>query len=169
MSEEYLDLYDAEGKRTGRKILRSEKHLMEENDNILVVHLCIFDRSRRMLLQKRSMQKKGWAGLWDVSAGGHVMAGESGEEAVRREAKEELGVSWYGYMHLISRFTIPHVLDDFYGVTAELDPEKLTLQQGEVDTVAWVSREEALALWRDEQMVPYDAGVIEALYDQYPE
>ena len=57
-----------------------------------VVHLHVFDRQGRLYLQKRSMKKDIAPGLWDTSVGGHVDYGESLLEAVKREAREELGV-----------------------------------------------------------------------------
>lgn len=57
-----------------------------------VVHLHVFDRQGRLYLQKRSMKKDIAPGLWDTSVGGHVDYGESLLEAVRREAREELGI-----------------------------------------------------------------------------
>lgn len=46
---------------------------------------------KQILLQKR--QNTGYAdGLWDVSASGHVEAGESLKSALIRESREELGV-----------------------------------------------------------------------------
>lgn len=57
-----------------------------------VVHLHITDLQGRIYLQKRSMKKDIAPGLWDTSVGGHVDFGETLEEAVRREAREELGM-----------------------------------------------------------------------------
>lgn len=57
-----------------------------------VVHLHIFDREGRLYLQKRSMKKDIAPGLWDTSVGGHVDYGEDLLTAVKREAREEVGV-----------------------------------------------------------------------------
>lgn len=58
-----------------------------------VVHLHVMDREGRLYLQKRSMKKDIAPGRWDTSVGGHVDYGESLLEAVKREAREELGVN----------------------------------------------------------------------------
>lgn len=57
-----------------------------------VVHLHVMDREGRFYLQKRSMKKDIAPGLWDTSVGGHVDYGESLLDAVKREAREELGI-----------------------------------------------------------------------------
>lgn len=57
-----------------------------------VIHLHITDLQGRLYLQKRSMTKDIAPGLWDTAVGGHVDFGETLEEAVRREAREELGL-----------------------------------------------------------------------------
>jgi len=58
-----------------------------------VVHLHVMDAEGRIYLQKRSMRKDIAPGRWDTSVGGHVDYGESLEEAVVREAREELGLT----------------------------------------------------------------------------
>ena len=57
-----------------------------------VVHLHVIDAEGRIYLQKRSMHKDIAPGRWDTSVGGHVDFGESLQDAVVREAREELGL-----------------------------------------------------------------------------
>ncbi len=56
------------------------------------VHVLIFDPSSRIYLQKRSNNKDINPGLWDSSAAGHVDAGETYDQCVIRELREELGI-----------------------------------------------------------------------------
>ena len=58
----------------------------------LVVHLHVFDPEGRLLLQRRSAHKDLYPGRWDTAVGGHVAAGESVRQALKREALEELGL-----------------------------------------------------------------------------
>ncbi|MDP4278649.1 MAG: NUDIX domain-containing protein, partial [Bacteroidota bacterium] len=58
-----------------------------------VVHLHVFDKAGRLYLQKRSMDKDIQPGKWDTSVGGHIDYGETVEQALRREAREELGLT----------------------------------------------------------------------------
>lgn len=88
--EEYLPLIDENGKVTG-KATRKECHA---GSFLLhpVVHLHVFNSKGELYLQKRSAQKKLLPLTWDTSVGGHVDYGESVEEALLRETREELGI-----------------------------------------------------------------------------
>lgn len=57
-----------------------------------VVHLQIVDRYSRLFLQHRSPNKAVFPDRWDVAVGGHVAYGELYQEALFREAGEELGL-----------------------------------------------------------------------------
>lgn len=56
------------------------------------VHVLLTDGEGRVLLQRRSMDKRTYPGLWTSSASGHVPAGEPPIAAARRETSEELGI-----------------------------------------------------------------------------
>ena len=53
----------------------------------------IFNDKGQLLLQKRSQTKDMEAGLWGISAAGHVTQGQTDDEAVHRELQEELGIN----------------------------------------------------------------------------
>ena len=53
----------------------------------------IFNETGELYLQKRSVNKDIQPGKWDTAVGGHVDYGETIEEALRREVREELGVT----------------------------------------------------------------------------
>jgi Isopentenyldiphosphate isomerase len=57
-----------------------------------VVHLHLLNSDGELFLQKRAMTKDLLPGMWDTSVGGHMSPGEAPEEALRREAEEELGL-----------------------------------------------------------------------------
>jgi isopentenyldiphosphate isomerase len=83
---ELLNVYDASGAVVGT---------MERGDAKAkgfaagAVQLLLLNQVGRVLLQRRRDDKEN-GGLWDKSVGGHVQAGEDFDDALRREANEEL-------------------------------------------------------------------------------
>ena len=67
-----------------------------------VVHLHIINREGCLYIQKRSMRKDLLPGRWDTAVGGHVDYGETLEEALFREASEELGFKEFNPIFLKS-------------------------------------------------------------------
>lgn len=88
--DEWLPVVDDAGNVTGRAT-RGECH---GGARLLhpVVHLHVFDSDGRLYLQKRPLWKDIQPGKWDTAVGGHVDYGEDIGEALRREAREELGL-----------------------------------------------------------------------------
>lgn len=89
--EERFPLVDTSGNVIGQAT-RSECH---NGSKLLhpVVHLHVFNSEGSLLLQKRSPNKDIQPDRWDTSVGGHVDLGETIEEALRREVREELGIT----------------------------------------------------------------------------
>ena len=99
MKEEWFPLVNEEGQTIG-KATRRECH---NGCKWLhpVVHLHIFNKSGDLYLQKRSMTKDIQPGKWDTAVGGHVDYGETIEEALRREVREELGITDFNPVFLM--------------------------------------------------------------------
>lgn len=67
-----------------------------------VVHLHVFNGKGELYLQKRPEWKDIQPGKWDTSVGGHVDLGENVEDALRREVREELGMTDFKPVKLAS-------------------------------------------------------------------
>ncbi len=89
--EELFPLVNEQGNIIG-SATRSECH---NGSKLLhpVVHLHIFNEEGELYLQKRPAWKDIQPDKWDTAVGGHVDLGESIDIALRREAKEELGIT----------------------------------------------------------------------------
>ena len=89
--KEIFPIVDEEGNVTG-SATRGECH---DGSRLLhpVVHLHVFNSAGDVYLQRRPDWKDIQPGKWDTAVGGHVDFGETAEEALRREVREELGIT----------------------------------------------------------------------------
>ena len=92
--EELIDIYDADRNRTGVTIPR-EGAFLKEGEYMLYVLAIVEDGQGRYLITQRSMDKHWAAGWWEVTGGG-VLTGETSEQAVVREVREEVGLDVSG-------------------------------------------------------------------------
>ncbi|HNX60204.1 MAG TPA: NUDIX domain-containing protein [Spirochaetota bacterium] len=90
MSDEYFDILNPDGTSAGYSFPRSRVH--REGLWHRSAHIWVCDRHGRILLQRRALDKDTHPGLWDISAAGHLSAGEPSIDAAVREIREELGL-----------------------------------------------------------------------------
>lgn len=108
MKDEYFPLVNEAGETIG-KATRRECH---SGSKLLhpVVHLHIFNEAGDLYLQKRSMNKDIQPGKWDTAVGGHIDYGETVEEALRREVREELGITGF-VPQLVTRYVFESAIE----------------------------------------------------------
>lgn len=90
---EIFPVVDCEGHVVG-KITRGHAH---DGSKILhpVVHLHVFNHRGELFLQHRPHWKDIQPDKWDTACGGHIDYGETVEEALKREVREELNLTDY--------------------------------------------------------------------------
>ncbi|MCF7862066.1 NUDIX domain-containing protein [Candidatus Woesearchaeota archaeon] len=90
MTDELIDIFNGDNKPLNMQKMKSEAHLKGFWHRS--VHLWLYNKKGEILLQLRTPNKELHPGLWDISVGGHVSAGEEPMNSLVREAKEELGL-----------------------------------------------------------------------------
>ena len=107
-----------------------------------VVHLHLVDRLGRIFLQKRSMLKDLLPGYWDTAVGGHITYGELAEEALYREAAEELGLTAFNPVALEAYIWQTERDNEYVFVHAMLGHPELHPNAAEVSEGRWWTFEE---------------------------
>ena len=149
---EWLDEVDERGEPTGRVFERTVVHdrgIRHRTSHVWIKRGCGADTE--ILLQKRSRTKDSFPGDYDISSAGHIPAGQGYVESAMRELEEELGIMAEPEdLHVIGNLTIQNELE-FYGkpfrdnqitcvfyMERDVDPDRLTLQESEVESVMWI-------------------------------
>ncbi len=144
--EEFFDILDEQGNKTGEIKARSEVH--RDGDWHKAVHIWIVNDKNEILLQKRSPNKDSHPNMWDISSAGHLTAGDDSLSGAIREIKEELGVdilpSQFELIGIRKSSSKPKVtfinneFNDVYLLRLSLDLDKIVLQEDEVSEVKYI-------------------------------
>lgn len=138
MPDEYFPIVDKNGLVIGketRKYCHSGSFLLHP-----VVHLHIFDSKGRLYLQKRAITKDIQPGKWDTSVGGHVDYGETINESLIREVREELNIVDFNVQKMFSytfRSTIEYELVNSFYIIYEglIEPDPTEICEGRFWTI----------------------------------
>ncbi len=144
--EEYWDLLFPDGTPSG-EILSASQRIPDDRCTLLV-HIFICDGKGNFLLQKRSMKKKYFPGIWD-STGGRVQAGESSICAAVREIYEEVGLQVEPERLIyLDRARLPwRNLLDLYAVRLDFTLQMCCMQKEEVDALQLVPYAQAYKIF----------------------
>lgn len=152
--DEWIDLYDAQRQPLGKRIRRGER--LPEGAYHWTVHVCIFNEQNEMLIQKRSRDKKNWAGLWDTSASGVVQAGEQPWEAAEREVAEELGlVISLKDVPVNFTMTFSRGFDDYWIIEYPVALSALKVPNDEVEACQYAGRSDFEKLLAAHKAIPF--------------
>lgn len=152
---EKLDVYNINGEKTGKTIIRDNEQIMSLKDDefIAVGGVLLINSKGQILLSRRSKNKRFNPGLWELN-GGCYLAGEKGREAITREVKEEVGIDLKPTEGVLIRKTKSmKFLRDLWAFKIEVDVSDLQFPDGEVEDAKWASIDELISLREDGKMV----------------
>lgn len=160
---ELFDLYDENRIKTGKTMERGNPE--PEGFYRMVVHICIFNDSGKMLIQRRQDNKHSWSGMWDFTVGGSAVAGDTSLTAAIRETGEEIGIQLAPHeLRRVLTVQTKNVLDDIYIVNRNVDMSEVTLQAEEVAEVKWADVPEIFFMIDDGRFIPYHKALVELLF-----
>lgn len=160
---ELLDIYDNNGNPTGKVIERGNKNIkLESNEHIAVAVIYIENSKGEFLIQKTSKEKGGEYS----STGGHIISGDTPLEAIKREVKEELGIS----IDNESIQELGYLLYDaplrymFY-LKKDIDLKEIIIQESEVEFVKYMTIDEINNLINNNQYTKSHAIIFKKILE----
>ena len=149
------------GKLTNNFFSKEETHTKGICHGISTVAL--INKKGQLLIQKRSLNKKGEPGKWDLSSAGHIDVDETPEEAAVREIYEELGIkveeddlklidNYLNKVKLNKEIYINHFTYLFV-VQKDISIDDIVMQKSEVSNIMFVNKKEYIDLLNNGNMV----------------
>lgn len=138
---EVWDAYYEDGSKADTTLVRG-KNIPEGLFHIIVETL-IRHSDGTFLLMRRDLNKSSNPGLYEGSAGGSVLQGETVENGARREVEEETGLI-INKLIPIYRFTYPkrNAITQGFITNVSGDKDNIKLQQGETIGYKWINLED---------------------------
>ena len=154
--DELLDILDESGRPTGEVLEKSEAHRLGLWHRCFHCWICGSDAAGPyLLLQRRAAAKDTWPGYLDITAAGHLSAGEKTLDGLR-EIEEELGLQ-VNPDRLVPLGTIKieqqlptgydRELHEIFLLRDDTPPEKLHLQKEEVESVFRLNLDDVKTLY----------------------
>lgn len=159
---ELWDAYDVNfNKIEGKTLVRGEP--VPDGVCHLVCDIIVKHADGTYLLMQRDPRKH-YGGLWEATAGGSALAGETPAECAKRELREETGIISEDLVEVgtVTDEEAHAIYVEFQCVT-DWDKEAVTLQEGETVDFKWVSRDELLAMKKDQLITERMQHFIEEL------
>ncbi len=163
---EKWDVYDFHRNKIGKQITRGGKIRLKEDEYHLTVHIAVFNKEGKLLIQRRCKEKATFANMWDITCGGAVLAGENSQQGAKRELFEEVGID-ADFSNKRPQMTInfKNCFGDYYSIVKDVDPTTLVLQESEVAEVAYASEDEIIEKIDKGEFIPYRKGFIKMIFE----
>lgn len=159
---ELLDVVDDEDTVIGQE---TRENCHKNNLTHRSVMFFIFDMDDNILVNKRSQNKDFFGGRWSIVLGGHLVAGQTYEEAAIREAFEETGIKDKPFKMGYFQKRLPQENENVtvYGFKTAQIPKLLA---DEIEFGEFITWNEALNKMETEDFMPETDDLIE-VFEKY--
>jgi len=149
---EYLDIYDENKNKTGKKKIRYKEPLVDGEFSV-GVQATILNSKGEILITQRSADSRVCPLMWECN-GGAVLAGEEFLDALVREISEEMGLSLKKedaiYLKSVKR---PHHFKEIYLFKKDILASELKFVDGEALDAKWVDIETFVKMFEEKEIV----------------
>lgn len=150
-----MELWDAlykDGTPAGRDLVRGEP--VPKGLYHLVCEILVRHTDGTYLMMRRDLEKEGYPGYWETTAGGSALKGEDKLACVRRELREETGIlsDTFEEMNRSDEHD-DAIVYSFFCVT-DCDKNSVVLQEGETIDFRWVTEQEFIRFVNSDEMIP---------------
>ena len=152
MSEkkELWDAYNADYEKIeGAVLVRGEDDTFPDGMYHLVCEVLVRHVDGTYLLMKRDPTKPMFPNMWEATAGGSALQGETDVEGALRELREETGIV-ADKLEFLDKSLGKHCWHVRYLCVTDCDKNSIKLQEGETCDYKWVSAAEVLAMTESE-------------------
>ncbi|MGN0996741.1 MAG: NUDIX domain-containing protein [Candidatus Ventricola sp.] len=164
MGHEIWDLFDANGRKTGRTMRRGEE--VPAGLYHLGVHIWPVNQSGEWLIQQRAATVQWKPNLWAVT-GGSAVSGEDAMTAARRELREELGYdAAESEMQQIACLRRSNSFCNVFIIHIDCPAEAFVLQKEEVRAVRWCDKHTLMRMVADNVMYNYGDAYFRMLFSE---
>lgn len=167
MNKEWLDVVDKKNRLTGKTVNRQVAHAKGIWHRVVHIYLYrMWGDEIFFLVHRRSKNKELMPDRWARGFGGHVMAGETVEEAVLAEIYEEIGLK-VELKHLVKGPVIEWVTfpnNEFsylYFLEVGEDVSGLRFRDNEVQAVKWMTENELI------DSADHESGIWASSYEMF--
>lgn len=149
---EIWDAYYADGTPAGTDLIRGEP--IPEGLYHLVADVTVRHRDGDFLVMLRDPNKPLSPGLYEGTAGGSALKGETPLEAAKRELFEETGILAEQFVPFYRIVTAGTSICHGFFCIVDCRKDSVVLQEGETAAYKWLPEEEFLSLLNSDAYVP---------------
>ncbi len=158
--KEKLDIVDEDDEVIG---VKSREKAHTEGSRHRSVMFFVFNPEGKILMTKRSKDKRFYPGRWSIVLGGHVTSGFSYEEALEKEMKEEIGIVPDYEMLGSFQKDLKEEKENVKLFRTEVEPEKVELSTKEFEKAQYMDPSDLEKELESKKFVPETEDVLKFL------